>query len=221
MLEAASGLFGTSGYDAVQMDDVARAAGVGKPTLYRYFGSKEELFLEVLGEVLQQLELRLEEVAARPLPPPESLALMMRTLVDTLARHTEPLRLIAGDNPGLAHRLRAAFRNRRRPILEVLRQVLERGMANGDFRRLDLEVTPALLARHDPGRPDQRAGRRARAAGRGRDRPRAPRRPGGTDRSCLTPGGPASGRSAREDWTGSEKTARHRTRHDPIGVANP
>ena len=145
MLEAASGLFGTSGYDAVQMDDVARAAGVGKPTLYRYFGSKEELFLEVLGEVLQQLELRLEEVAARPLPPPESLALMMRTLVDTLARHTEPLRLIAGDNPGLAHRLRAAFRNRRRPILEVLRRVLERGMANGDFRRLDLEVTPALL----------------------------------------------------------------------------
>ncbi len=145
MLEAASGLFGTSGYDAVQMDDVARAAGVGKPTLYRYFGSKEELFLEVLGEVLQQLQLQLEEVAARSLPPPESLALMMRTLVDTLARHTEPLRLIAGDNPGLAHRLRAAFRNRRRPILEVLRRVLVEGMANGDFRRLDLEVTPALL----------------------------------------------------------------------------
>ncbi len=145
MLEAASSLFGTSGYDAVQMDDVARAAGVGKPTLYRYFGSKEELFLEVLGEVLQQLQLSLEEVAARPLPPPESLALMIRTLVDTLGRHAEPLRLIAGDNPGLAQRLRQAFRNRRRPILELLRRVLERGVASGDFRALDLEVTPALL----------------------------------------------------------------------------
>jgi AcrR family transcriptional regulator len=145
MLEAASGLFGSSGYDAVQMDDVARAAGVGKPTLYRYFGSKEELFLEVLGEVLQRLQLGLEEVAARPLPPTASLALMMRTLVDTLARHTEPLRLIAGDDPGLAHRLRAAFRNRRRPILDALRRVLERGVASGDFRPLDLEVTPALL----------------------------------------------------------------------------
>ncbi len=145
MLEAASGLFGSSGYDAVQMDEVARAAGVGKPTLYRYFGSKEELFLEVLGEVLQRLQLGLEEVAARPLPPTASLALMMRTLVDTLARHTEPLRLIAGDDPGLAHRLRAAFRNRRRPILDALRRVLERGVASGDFRPLDLEVTPALL----------------------------------------------------------------------------
>jgi AcrR family transcriptional regulator len=145
MLEAASGLFGASGYDAVQMDDVARAAGVGKPTLYRYFGSKEELFLEVLAEVLRQLQQSLEEVAARPLPPPESLALMIRTLVDTLGRHAEPLRLIAGDDPGLAQRLRTAFRYRRRPILEALRRVLERGMASGDFRPLDLEVTPALL----------------------------------------------------------------------------
>ena len=145
MLEAASGLFGTSGYDAVQMDDVARAAGVGKPTLYRYFGSKEELFLEVLSEVLQQLQQTIEEVAARPLPPQESLALMIRTLVDTLGRQTEPLRLIAGDNPGLAHRLRIAFRHRRRPILELLRRVLERGVATRDFRPLDLEVTPALL----------------------------------------------------------------------------
>jgi AcrR family transcriptional regulator len=145
MLAAATGLFAVSGYDAVQMDDVARAAGVGKPTLYRYFGSKEELFLEVLGEVLEQLQLSLEEVAARPLPPPESLALMIHTLVDTLGRHTEPLRLIGGDNPGLAHRLRAAFRNRRRPILELLRRVLVRGAASGDFRPLDLEVIPALI----------------------------------------------------------------------------
>ena len=70
---------------------------------------------------------------------------MIRTLVDTLGRHAEPLRLIAGDNPGLAQRLRQAFRNRRRPILELLRRVLERGVASGDFRKLDLEVTPALL----------------------------------------------------------------------------
>jgi AcrR family transcriptional regulator len=145
MLAAASGLFGATGYDAVQMDDVARAAGVGKPTLYRYFGSKEDLFLEVLGDVLQQLLHSLEEVAARPLPPPESLALTIRTLVNALGRHTEPLRLIAGDNPGLAQRLRAAFRNRRRPILELLRRVLERGVVSGDFRPLDLEVTPALI----------------------------------------------------------------------------
>ncbi len=145
ILAAASGLFGGAGYDGVQMAAVARAAGVGKPTLYRYFGSKEELFLEVLGEALAQLQLRLEEVVAQPLPPPESLALMIRTLVDMLARHTEPLRLISGDNPGLAQRLRGTFRNRRRPILDLLRRVLERGMASGDFRPLDLEITPALI----------------------------------------------------------------------------
>ena len=60
ILAAATKLFGRGSYDVVQMDDVARAAGIGKPALYRYFPSKEELFLEVsdraLGELAQSLE---------------------------------------------------------------------------------------------------------------------------------------------------------------------
>jgi AcrR family transcriptional regulator len=145
MLTAAGGLFARSGYDAVQMADVARAAGVGKPTLYRYFGSKEELFVEVFSDALEELRRRVEDAIAHDLTPPASLALIIRTLVDVLARQTETLRLVSGDHPGLAQRWREVFRSRRRPILDALRQVLERGVASGDFRPLDLDVTPALI----------------------------------------------------------------------------
>jgi AcrR family transcriptional regulator len=145
MLAAAGRLFAHDGYDAVQMADVARAAGVGKPTLYRYFGSKEELFVEVFCEALEQLRRRVEDAMARDLAPSASLALMIRTLVEVLARQTETLRLASGDHPRLAQRWREVFRSRRLPILEALRQVLERGVTSGDFRPLDLDVTPSLI----------------------------------------------------------------------------
>jgi AcrR family transcriptional regulator len=145
MLAAAGVLFARAGYAAVQMDEVARVAGVGKPTLYRYFGSKDELFLEVFDEALQELQQRIEAEGTPELAPPESLARMIRSLVDFLAQQTETLRLLSGDHPQLALSWRTVFRSRRRPILDALRRILERGVASGDFRPLDLEVTPGLI----------------------------------------------------------------------------
>lgn len=46
MIEAATHLFQTLGFDGTSMDRVAEAANVSKRTLYNHFPSKEELFAE-------------------------------------------------------------------------------------------------------------------------------------------------------------------------------
>src|SRR5918994_925920 len=48
LLGAASELFYADGIAATGVDDVVRAAGVSKPTLYAHFGSKAELVAAVL-----------------------------------------------------------------------------------------------------------------------------------------------------------------------------
>ena len=50
LLEAARSLVAKRGADAVTMDDVAAAAGVGKGTLFRRFGSRAGLMLVLLDE---------------------------------------------------------------------------------------------------------------------------------------------------------------------------
>ena len=45
ILEGAKIVFLRDGFGTATMDDVADAAGVGKQTVYRHFGSKEALFL--------------------------------------------------------------------------------------------------------------------------------------------------------------------------------
>jgi len=53
VLEAAAGLLGSGGVDAVSTRAVASAAGVQPPTIYRQFGDKQGLLDAVTGYVLQ------------------------------------------------------------------------------------------------------------------------------------------------------------------------
>jgi AcrR family transcriptional regulator len=145
ILEAARRLFAERPYGAVQMDDVARLAGVGKPTLYRYFPSKEELYLAVFDEALSGLERRFAELADAGLPPSERLDGMLRALVDVLAEQVASLRLLDFEHAELAGRWRSVYRGRRKAIVDALGEVLAAGRRTGEFRNVDPEVTPALL----------------------------------------------------------------------------
>jgi AcrR family transcriptional regulator len=55
--EGARSVFLSAGFDGASMNDIARAAGVSKGTLYAYFNSKDELFEAIIrGEYAQSAE---------------------------------------------------------------------------------------------------------------------------------------------------------------------
>jgi AcrR family transcriptional regulator len=55
LLDAAAQAFGDKGYDRTTVRDIARLAGANQALLFRYFGSKEELFKEVLTRAGREL----------------------------------------------------------------------------------------------------------------------------------------------------------------------
>ncbi|HEV3227976.1 MAG TPA: TetR/AcrR family transcriptional regulator [Solirubrobacteraceae bacterium] len=74
MIAVAARLFGRRRFEEVSMEEIAEAAGVTKPMLYSYFGSKEGLFGAVAELAGSQLRERLREVAALgDLPPDQRL----------------------------------------------------------------------------------------------------------------------------------------------------
>ena len=48
VLDAATSILASKGFDLMTMDDVAVAVGISKPSLYKHFKSKEELVGEAL-----------------------------------------------------------------------------------------------------------------------------------------------------------------------------
>jgi AcrR family transcriptional regulator len=67
LLDAASELFYAEGIGATGVDDIVRAAGVSKPTLYAHFGSKAELVAAVLERRHAARAAELEALEGGPL----------------------------------------------------------------------------------------------------------------------------------------------------------
>lgn len=59
ILDGAKRVFMEQGFDAASMNDITRAAGVSKGTIYVYFANKEDLF----AELIQRERLRITESA--------------------------------------------------------------------------------------------------------------------------------------------------------------
>jgi AcrR family transcriptional regulator len=66
ILDAAHQLMLTVGLARTTTKEIARAAGCSEAALYKYFRSKEELFISVLKERLPQLTPLLEQLVAEP-----------------------------------------------------------------------------------------------------------------------------------------------------------
>ena len=69
ILQAAIRLFGDKGYERTSVEDLARAAGIGKGTIYGYFQDKSEIFLAFCEEEIDYAfsELRERSEAEAPL----------------------------------------------------------------------------------------------------------------------------------------------------------
>src|SRR5262252_4183478 len=65
ILDAAAALFETEGLNGVSLNAVARRAGIAKSNLYRYFESREAMFLALLNEDQMACVALVEEKLAR------------------------------------------------------------------------------------------------------------------------------------------------------------
>ena len=90
ILEAAEALFAERGVECVSMDNVARAAQVGKGTLYRRFGDRASLAFALLDErerALQEACIRGEAPLGPGAPAADRLCAFGEAMLDHLDEH--------------------------------------------------------------------------------------------------------------------------------------
>lgn len=147
IVAAALQLFADRGFAATRLEDVATIAGVSKGTVYLYFESKEQLFEAVVREAITPNIDRAEAlVDTFEGPTPELLRALFEFMAGVLETPvTGVMKLLvaeSGNFPQLA-RLYADLVLRR--VFGLLRRILERGIARGEFRPLDLDTAVPLV----------------------------------------------------------------------------
>ncbi len=162
VLEAAEKLFAERGVDAVTMDDVAGAAGVGKGTLYRRFGDKGGLAMALLDQRERELQ---EQILTGPPPlgpgaePADRLGAFIEAYLELLDRQLDLVLLSETATTGARFRTGAhtLWRQHGRHLLEaagsgdaeIAADVLLAALSAEQVRhwRRDREISSTTLAR--------------------------------------------------------------------------
>jgi AcrR family transcriptional regulator len=138
VLEAARTLFDTQGVD-VPMEEIGRAAGVGKGTLYRHFPTRDHLYAAVSRDRFSKLAEEAEQLNADAVDPRAALEWWLRDY-DRSTQRYRGLRAVVSE--GIADEASAIFSGCA-PMKERARTLLARAQESGAVRA-DIEITELL-----------------------------------------------------------------------------
>jgi len=138
ILHAALRAFRKGGYHRTTLDDIARRLGVRKTALYHYFPDKEAILYACHRESLAQLDRIVAETRGLPTPRERLRHVIrehVRVMTDTL--QGSPLAFeVTAFSPGPRSEIIGARDRYEREV----RRILETGMREGAFRRVDAKV---------------------------------------------------------------------------------
>jgi AcrR family transcriptional regulator len=146
ILDAALEVFGERGLAGARLDDIAKRAGIAKGTIYLYFPSKEELFVEMIRQTMVAL-IEEGERGLEGTTPSEQLASYVRShwdFVRTPAFETI-YRLVIGELHNFPDLARFYSEEVVARAVRLLGGMLERGVASGEFRPIDPWVASRML----------------------------------------------------------------------------
>jgi AcrR family transcriptional regulator len=133
ILESAARVFARRGYAAATLAELAEAAGYAAPSLYRYFGSKEEIYESLLALVLAEIQGVFDAPVDPHLPLQDRLAGLLARLQRVAEGRGEILDLLVAENDP----------RERQALLEKLLEAWLRKHA----RRAELRIPAPLAAR--------------------------------------------------------------------------
>ena len=146
--QAALETFAEHGYAAARVDDVAKRAGVSKGLLYLYFKTKEELFKAVIRSVVvPRIDALKTAIADSELSPEAFLRGpfldFIQKLPDSPARIV--VRLLVAEGPKHPDLTAYYYDQVVSGGIGALRQLINKGVEQGEFRPTRLNEFPQLL----------------------------------------------------------------------------
>lgn len=132
--EAAVTLFDEQGYSGTRMSDIAARLGMQAPSLYNHVSSKQELLREVM---FTNMELMLEEhrlAVASTTVVVDKLRRAMEAHVRHCARYRAEMRISTHEVPSLEEPARGRLLQLRSEYSHVWVELLDQGVAEGEFR---------------------------------------------------------------------------------------
>ncbi|MFC5403539.1 TetR/AcrR family transcriptional regulator [Cohnella soli] len=145
IVEAAGQSFALFGYKATTMDQVAKLANVGKGTIYTFFSNKEELFDEIMGNLIRDMKV----VADAEYEPDRSffdnLNRILYRLLEYRERHQLAVKMVHEVRDIGTPMALEGLRKIEDAIVGYIRTKVQLGIDKGELKPCDPEITAFVM----------------------------------------------------------------------------
>jgi AcrR family transcriptional regulator len=146
IMRAAEELFTSRRFHEITTDEVARAAGVGKGTMYRYFRDKDDLFFQTATAGFDELCDLVRQPVAGDAAFAEQLRSTCRRICEFFDARRQLFRMMQAEDFRMAISKGAVcdrWMEHRKKLVAAVADIIRRGVAEGQIRR---DVPPEALA---------------------------------------------------------------------------
>ncbi len=154
ILDAAESIFAQKGYNLTTVDDVAEGAQFSKATLYKYFKSKQDIFMKIILKSFEEALQSIREIQSKDINSEGKLRELIRYIASYHQRKRKIARIffiektsfkkmfdfeteISNSRSFIHPNLPENFREIVLEINNIMRNIIKEGVDKGEFREID------------------------------------------------------------------------------------
>ncbi len=156
ILGCAKRVFAQRGFHAASISHICEAAGIGRGTLYQYFGNKRAVLTAILRETLDRVRALMErqEAEMTPLAPPEKVtrssaieysARQLRELLGVVFEDEHTLRILLREAVGLDASIEDILGEIDSAFIAIVERSLVASQRAGFIRELDARAVATMV----------------------------------------------------------------------------
>ncbi|MFC3748903.1 TetR/AcrR family transcriptional regulator [Paenibacillus sp. GCM10012306] len=147
VLQAATKSFSLFGYKATTMDQVAKIANVGKGTIYTFFTNKEQLFDEILVDMMTEMKVIAEREIRRDKPFFDNLHRVLDALLEFRSEHELFIKLSQENREFGTPQAQEGLDKIESVVLEYIEREVELAIRQGEIKPCDPKIVSVVMFR--------------------------------------------------------------------------
>ena len=140
IINVAAKLFKEKGYSAVTMRDIAQAMDIKAASLYNHIKSKQEILVLIIIEIAEEFTKTMNQVVNSSETTIKKIEKIIQLHIDITLRDANALACLNNDWMHLADAELTYFIKMREDYEENFRTIVQKGLADGEIKNLNLEV---------------------------------------------------------------------------------
>jgi len=147
VLQAAAKSFSLFGYKATTMDQVAKIANVGKGTIYTFFTNKEQLFDEILHDMMMEMKTIAEREIRRDRPFFDNLHRVLDALLEFRSEQELFIKLSQENREFGTPQAGEGLEKIENVVLEYLEREVQQALQQGEIKPCDPKIVSVVMFR--------------------------------------------------------------------------